>query len=556
MKKSQKSQGDNIPRLLLDRYIEVYEDAATVESLTGALLDLGEAGQRIVAQMENRGLIHPVEREGSGAGGDVSCTPYDGEGEGGTSAQAAQAPTPRVPTGSPYPVREASECPGFTLQPDSVDGMPFQQSPLPTKGDTNDSLEEIIARVQRSKTEVAKQDTNPEFLQRCCTSLPVSGAGLTAHDDNHGGSRSLSFLSLEDNTIQLTDVNRADRAPEEEDKILNSQLGQRTARCDGPEGGEDEAARRDSAILRSSSLVTDAPSIPSAASCLGFRETNDCSSGESPAGRIRESQQLIENQLRGTTPSDTTAQELQPSSSSSKLRSPSLGDGDSEQARARQPAGSTNIFYITIKGSSAVQIGESNTANVQPAASSRAEGDLPAPIEEVQDDPQQAEANRDATGQELGPPEAEVNRNAAHQDQRAETERPLPAEDSEPPADSMTCSGFQSFHPEPWDDAAHQTDVKQPMTCSQEEEEEGRDPHDPERYPLHDVIDLRANNGDPIFGSDEATGFGRTSEEEGGEEEEEEEQQQEKQQQPPPNNRGILSRSFEAFVQFIDSLLD
>ena len=555
-----KSQGDDINWLLLERYINVQEEAATVESLVRALVDLGDVGQRVVFQMENSGLIHPVEREGSGAGGDVACGPYNGEREGGTSTQATRAPTPRTPDRISNPIAPGGpECPGFG----SASALSREPPSQPTKVDENETLEEVVNRVQRSKSELqmSKSDvttsgSNREpALRSASLPLPVtSSAGLT-DDDDDSVNESLSSLSLEDNASQETVVCRDDPALEEEIKILNSQTFDL---ADRDEVGD---AKSETATLRSCSVETDAPSASLDDSLVRSQEAPG---NTTESGWIRESQQIKENQLRDITPNVTTTRETPPSGPSSEAQLPSPGDGDQDQAQmTRQPGGTTNIYnFITIKAPSAVQIGESNRANIQPSAAPRieAEGgidgpedDLPAPTAEVQ---------CPAQGPQLHPQQDEDQDSlrCAPQDLTAPAERPLPVGDSE-----SACS----LHPPPWDCQAHQTIPKQLISGQEEEEEgeedeveegeEGRDPHDPQRDVL-DVVDLRAGSGESIFGSGEVNDVNGTTEVEEEEGEGGEQQLQQQREQPPPTNGGIeetvMSRVIRAFVSFIDPLLD
>ena len=280
------------------------------------------------------------------------------------------------------------------------------------------------------------------------------------------------------------------------------------------------------------------------------------------SGWIRESQQMIENQLRGITPSIATTRETPPSSPSSEAQLPSAGDGGQDQAQMpRRPDGTTAIYnYITIKSPLAVQIGESNRANIHPSAAPRAEAeggidgpedDLPAPTEEVQSPTQ---------GPQLHPQQAEDQDSLrfAPQDLTASAERPLPVGDSE-----SACS----LHPPPWDCQAHQTIPKQLISGQEEEEEEdeveegeeGRDPHDPARDVL-DVVDLRAGSGEPITGSGEVNDVSGTTEVEEEERERGEQQLQQQREQPPPPNGGtnetVMSRVLTTVVSWIDALLE
>lgn len=558
---TKKSQGHDIHWLLLERYIDVQEDAATVESLVRALLDLGDVGQRVVFQMENMGLIHPVEREGSGAGGDVACGPYNGEREGGTSAQATRAPTPRTPDIISNPIAPGGpECPGFG----SASALSREPPSQPTKVDENETLEEVVNRVQRSKSELqmSKSDvttsgSNREpALRSASLLLPVtSRAGLTDDDDDDDSvNESLSSHSLEDNASQETVVCRDDPAPEQEIKILNSQT------CDLAYRDEVGDARSETATLRSCSVETDGPSASLVDSPVRSQEAPG---NPTESGWIRESQQIKENQLRGVTPNVTTTRETPPSGPNSEAQLPSPGDGGQDQAQmTRQPGGATNIYnFITIKAPSAVQIGESNRANIQPSAAPRTEAeggidgtedDLPAPTAEVQ---------CPAQGLQLHPQQDEdqVSLRCAPQDLTAPAERPLDVGDSE-----SACS----LHPPPWDCQAHQTIPKQLISGQEEEEgeedeveegEEGRDPHDPQRDVL-DVVDLRAGSGESIFGSGEVNDVNGTTEVEEEEGEGGEQQLQQQREQPPPPNGGmeetVMSRVIRAFVSFIDPLLD
>ena len=131
VQKQSKGVDHLICRHLLICYIQHFDTAATVGALLDALLSLGPEGQQIVQRMEEAGIIFPVEREGSEAGGQVADVACDSERDGSTSAQALQAPTLRL-----QPVSG----PGLCHTPEDrhessnlCDGQPFKQSLLPDK---------------------------------------------------------------------------------------------------------------------------------------------------------------------------------------------------------------------------------------------------------------------------------------------------------------------------------------------------------------------------------------------------------------------------------------